>query len=86
MPPDPPSRHTRLRICGRAFTRYYHPATIPFPPSPNSKSCMKPGVETKWELHTLPVINSWSSTCQLVYLPQIGTFVILEDQTIGVDL
>ena len=40
MPPDPPSRHTCLRVCEGAFARYYHPATILFPP--NSKSCMKP--------------------------------------------
>ena len=30
MPPDPPSRHARLRM--HAFTRYYHPATILLPP------------------------------------------------------
>ena len=42
MSPDPPSRHTRLRVCESAFTRYYHPL---FPP--NSKSCMKPWVYVK---------------------------------------
>ena len=31
MPPDPPSSH--------AYARYYHPATILFPPIPNSKPC-----------------------------------------------
>ena len=41
-PPDPPGRHTCLHVHERAFTHYYHPATILFPPSPNSKSCMKP--------------------------------------------
>ena len=34
MPPDPPSSH--------AYAHYYHPATILFPPAPNSKPCMKP--------------------------------------------
>ena len=31
MPPDPPSRHTHISVCERAFTCYYHPATILFP-------------------------------------------------------
>ena len=34
MPPDPPSRHTHLHVCERAFARYYHPATILFPLPP----------------------------------------------------
>ena len=34
MPPDPPSRHARLHMCGCAFARYYHPAIILFPPLP----------------------------------------------------
>ena len=33
MPPDPPSRHTRLHVCERAFACYYHPATTMFIPS-----------------------------------------------------
>ena len=32
MPPDPPSRHAYLCVRERAFTCYYHPATILFPP------------------------------------------------------
>ena len=32
LPPDPPSRHAHLCVRERAFTRYYHPATILFPP------------------------------------------------------
>ena len=32
MPPDPPSRHTFLHVRERAFARYYHPATMLFPP------------------------------------------------------
>ena len=32
MPPDPPSRHTRLHVRERAFARYYHPATMLFSP------------------------------------------------------
>ena len=35
MPPDPPSRHERLRVCERAFARYYHPATAAFVSSCN---------------------------------------------------
>ena len=37
MPPHPSSRHTRLRVRERAFTRYYHPATILSPPPPQLK-------------------------------------------------
>ena len=40
MPPDPPSRHACVKH-EHAFMRYYHLATILFPP-PNSKSCIKP--------------------------------------------
>ena len=34
MPPDPPSRHTRLRMHKHAYARYYHPAMYHpvFPP------------------------------------------------------
>ena len=31
MPLDPPSRHACLHVHERAFTSYYHPATILFP-------------------------------------------------------
>ena len=30
VPPDPPSRHTCLHVCERAFRCYYHPAIILF--------------------------------------------------------
>jgi len=32
MPPDPSNKHARLRVCERAFIRYYHPAAILSPP------------------------------------------------------
>ena len=59
MPPDPPSRHTCLCVCESAFTPYYHPANILFPP--NSKSCMKPWVYVKpfGEKYPLPQVFSW---------------------------
>ena len=48
MPPDPSNKHARLRVCERAFIRYYHPAAILSPPPPpTSKSCMKPWIQKK---------------------------------------
>ena len=34
LPPDLPSRHARLCVCGHALTRHYHPATVLFFPLP----------------------------------------------------
>jgi len=54
MPPDPPSRHTRLHMRERAFACYYHYATILYSPTPNSKPCMKPWNGLKLNPCSLP--------------------------------
>ena len=59
MPPDP-----RTLTCECAFARYYHPATILFPP--NSKSCMKPWM---WRPCAVPHVaaHEWTSRSMLPF-------------------
>ena len=38
LPPDPPSRHTRLHVRECAFAHHYHSATTMFPPPPPSEN------------------------------------------------
>ena len=55
MPPDHPSRHAHLCMCKRAFTCYYYPATILFPPVPTPLPL--PTQNPVWNLDPPPQLN-----------------------------
>ena len=81
MPPDPSSRHTRLRVRERAFVRYYHPATTMF--SPPQLKILYETLQGVYEMYVRSLASGGGlydclfttllSLLQLLKLPRMGT-------------
>ena len=79
MPPDPSSRHTRLRVRERAFVRYYHSATTMF--SPPQLKILYETLQGVYEMYVRSPASSGGlynclfilSLLQLLKLPRMDT-------------